>query len=417
MPANRLNLEDFPNSAYAHELRRGLGDLRFGEPLEAEYRVAHVQRVRPRVRIWYSMNVVLSVLFTADQVRRDGVWNVLSLAHLGLLVPCTAALVWLVWSRYYERWYLPASRVLGTSFNVLVAAFVAVALAREDGQQLGSLTVILIGAFFFSGLMFRQALLTAAMILIAFAAAAMAASLDTAALVKGMVILMATSGIAAIIYRDVEQAYRRNFLEDALISELVTRDGLSGLMNRRAFDEHLQRVWQQALRDQRSVALFIIDIDHFKRHNDEWGHQAGDLALRNVAQAIQGFAHRPLDLAARYGGEEFALILYDMPLLIVHELAERLREAVQNLHITPREVREVREAAATQKAAAITVSVGVGLGVPSIGRTPQGLVQLADEALYEAKQAGRNRIVVRDADAYKMLDTGVFNSRDIRPRR
>ena len=410
MPTNHLNLEDFPNSAYAHELRDGLAGLRFKDTLEAEYRVAHLRRVRLRVRIWYSLNVVLSVLFTADQVRRDGV-NALSLAHLGLLVPCTVGLVWLAWSRHYERWYLPASRVLVTTFNVLVAAFVAVALAHEREEQLASLTVILVGAFFFTGLMYRQALLTAAMILIAFAAAAMAVSLDIAELIKGMVILSITSGIAAIVYRDMEHTYRKNFLEAALIGELVARDGLSGLMNRRAFDEHLLRVWQQALRDQRSIAVLIIDIDHFKRHNDEWGHQAGDLALRRVAQVMQGFARRPLDLAARYGGEEFAVILYDMPVQLVHELAERLREAVQNLHTAP-------EAAGAQNGAALTVSVGLGLAVPSIGRTPQGLVQLADEALYEAKQAGRNRVVVKGADAYKLLDTGAFNTpRNIRARR
>jgi len=278
MPTNQLNLDDFPNSDYAHELRRGLADLRFGDALESEYRVAHLRRVRLRVRSWYSLNVVLAVLLAADQVRRNGVWNTLSLAHIGALVPCTAALVWLAWSRYYERWYLPASRVLVTSFNVLIAVFVAIALTSEREEQLASLTVILVGAFFFTGLMFRQALLTAGMILIAFAGAGVAAGLETAMLLKGMVILTITSGIAAIVYWDVEHAYRRNFLEDALISELVPRDGLSGLMNRRSFDEHLLWVWQHALRDQRSIAVLIIDIDHFKRHNDEWGHQAGDLA-------------------------------------------------------------------------------------------------------------------------------------------
>jgi diguanylate cyclase (GGDEF)-like protein len=411
MPNNHLNLEDFPDSPHAHELRRGLMDLRFEETLEAEYRVAHLRRVRQRVRIWYSLNLVLSVLFTADQVRRFGAWNPLSLTHICALVPCALALVWLAWSRHYDRWYLPASRVLATGFNVLVAAFVAFALVRERAEQLASLTVILMGAFFFTGLMFRQAVLTAAVLLIAFATAAVAVGLNGAVLLKCMIVLSITSGLAAIIYRDAEQAYRRSFLEGALINELVARDGLSGLMNRRAFDEHLLRVWQQALRDQRAIAVLIIDIDHFKRHNDEWGHQAGDTALRSVAQAIQGFARRPFDLAARYGGEEFAVILYDMPLVRLHEMAERLRAAVQSLPINPRK-------SAAQSAAEVTVSIGVGLAVPSIGRTAQGVVQLADEALYEAKQAGRNRVVVKGTDAYKLLDTGIFNMpRETRTRR
>jgi len=201
----------------------------------------------------------------------------------------------------------------------------------------------------------------------------------------------------------VEQSHRRNFLEDALIGELVARDGLSGLMNRRAFDEHLLRVWQHALRDQRSIAVFMIDIDHFKRYNDTFGHQAGDVALRCVADVIQGFARRPLDIAARYGGEEFAMVLYDLAVPHIQNIADRLREAVQNLALN----REAGESAG----ATVTVSVGVGLVSPTIGRTPQGALQLADEALYEAKRAGRNRVVMKGMEVYKLLVTGAFEPR------
>ena len=404
MPTNRLNLEDFPDSAYAHELRRGLAHLRFEAPLEAEYTVAHLQRVRLRVRIWFSVTVVLAVLFTADQVRRAGLWNLISLVHMGVLVPCTVALVWLAWSRQYERFYLPAARVLVPIFGALIAAFIALAITDGRDEQLADLTVNLVAVFFFAGLMFRQAIFTSAIMCIAFAAAALAVSLPHAMLLKSMVIITLTSVIAAIVYRDVEQSYRRNFLEDALIGELVARDGLSGLMNRRAFDEHLLRVWQHALRDQRSIAVLMIDIDHFKQYNDDFGHQAGDLALRSVARIIQGFARRPLDLAARYGGEEFAVILYDLALPHVQEMAESLRESVQNLQIKLHEA----EAATGRE---ITVSVGVGLAAPVIGRTPQGAVQLADEALYEAKQAGRNRVVVKGTEAYMLLNTGAFTTR------
>ena len=243
--------------------------------------------------------------------------------------------------------------------------------------------------------MFRQALLVSVVMVIAFAGSALLAGVSQPLLLKSMVIMTLTAVIAAIVYRDVEQSYRRNFLEGALIAELVARDGLSGLMNRRAFDEHLGRVWQHALRDGRPIAVLMIDIDLFKRYNDELGHQAGDLALRSVAQVVQAFARRPLDLAARYGGEEFAVILYDLALPPVQDVAERLRAGVEELQLEPR----------------ITVSVGVGLASPNIGRTPQGAVQLADEALYEAKLAGRNRVVVKGSDAYQMLETGKFKGR------
>jgi diguanylate cyclase (GGDEF)-like protein len=396
MPTSRLNLDDFPDSAYAHELRRGLARLRFEAPLEAEYTTAHLERVRLRVRIWFSVTIVLSILFTIGQVRRDGVWNPNSIAHLSMLLPCTIALVWLAWSPRYERFYLPSARVLVTLFGALIAAFIAIAVVQGREEELAALTVNLVAVFFFAGLMFRQAILTSAVMIVTFAAVALAAGLPHGLLLKSLVILSLTSVIAALVYWDVEQSYRRNFLEDALISELVARDSLSGLMNRRAFDEHLLRVWQHAQRDQRLIAVLMIDIDYFKQYNDEFGHQDGDLALRTVAAVIQGFARRPLDLAARYGGEEFAVILYDLALSYVEDTAERLRESVQASAGLRRQV---------------TVSVGVGVAAPVIGRTPQGAVQLADEALYEAKQAGRNQIVVKGTDAYLLLDTGAFTSR------
>jgi diguanylate cyclase (GGDEF)-like protein len=396
MPTSKLNLDDFPDSAYANELRRGLARLRFEAPLEAEYRTAHLERVRLRVRIWFSVTMVLSILFTIDQVRRDGVWNPNSIAHLSVLLPCTVALVWLAWSPGYERFFLPASKVLVTLFGALIAAFIAIAVAQGREEQLAALTVNLVAVFFFAGLMFRQAILTSAVMIVTFTAAALAAGLPNALLLKSLVMMSLTSVIAALVYWDVEQSYRRNFLEDALISELVARDSLSGLMNRRAFDEHLLRVWQHAQRDQRLIAVLMIDVDYFKQYNDDFGHQDGDFALRSVARIIQGFARRPLDLAARYGGEEFAVILYDLALPYVEDTAERLRASVQADAGLRRQV---------------TVSVGVGVAAPIVGRTPQGAVQLADEALYEAKQASRNRIVVKGTEAYLLLDTGAFTSR------
>jgi diguanylate cyclase (GGDEF)-like protein len=400
MPPSRPRPEDFPNSPYAHELSRAALNLSFEAPLEAEYIASHLQRVRRRLRVWFSLSAFLAVGFAVAHVRREGIWSPASLAHVTLLIPCVFTLLWLTWSRQYQRYYVPASRVLVTIFNALIAIFIARALGNGRYEELSALTVNLIAVFFFTGLMFRQALLTSAITFIAFAGTAYAVGLESVVFLKSMVILSLTGIIAAIIYRDVEQAYRINFLEGALLAELVAHDGLTGLMNRRAFDEHLLRVWQHALRDQRSIAVLMVDIDHFKTYNDNFGHQAGDMALREVAAVIHGFARRPLDLAARYGGEEFAVILYDLALPHVQDTAERLRESIQKLQVQP----------GGAGSAEVTVSVGVGLAVPSMGRTPQGLVQLADEALYEAKRAGRNRVVCKGAQAYMLLETGTFET-------
>jgi diguanylate cyclase (GGDEF)-like protein len=232
----------------------------------------------------------------------------------------------------------------------------------------------------------------------AFAAGAYAVDLPMALCIKSIAIMVLATGMAAIVYRDVEQAYRRNFLESALIGELVVRDGLSGLMNRRAFDEHLRFVCQQAIREQRSVALFMVDVDHFKTYNDHWGHPAGDRALRGVAAVIQCLARRPLDLAARFGGDEFAIILYDLEFSHAQYLAERLRESVQNL----------AHGAETTRRSEVTVSVGVGFAVPSLCHDIDGVLQLADEALYEAKAGGRNRVIAKGAQPHVFLNTGEF---------
>jgi diguanylate cyclase (GGDEF)-like protein len=401
----RLNLDDFPDSAYADELRRGLRFLRFKPPLESEYEGVHLRRVRSRVRIWMSLTLILAILFTTEQIHRTGPWNVLSVAHWALLVPCTVCLAWLAWDGNYERLYLRAAPGLVMLFGALLGGFIALGLDMGREEQLAAFAVNMVAVFFFTGLMFRQALLIAVVMLLWFGITAVAVHLAPALLLKSMVISLLATATAAVVYREIEQSYRRNFLEDALIGDLVARDSLSGLMNRRAFDEHLLRVWQHAARDQRVIAVIMIDVDHFKQYNDAHGHQAGDTALRSVGKTLAGFGRRPLDLVARYGGEEFALILYDLAPVHIQDIADRLREAVQNLRIRPPGAGE------PEGKPEITVSVGVGLAVPTMGRTPQGAVQLADEALYEAKRAGRNRVVLKGMDAYNLLDTGAFRGR------
>jgi diguanylate cyclase (GGDEF)-like protein len=195
--------------------------------------------------------------------------------------------------------------------------------------------------------------------------------------------------------------YRKAFLERGLIADLAARDGLTGLKNRRAFDEHLIRSWQQALRDRKTLAVMLIDVDAFKKFNDRYGHKAGDIALQRIAGVVHSIAKRALDLAARYGGEELAVILYDVPRESAAQLAEAMRIAVMNLGIehldgTPLNV--------------VSISIGVGIVRPTLARSPDGAVQLADEALYAAKRNGRNRVELFESE-YDALSTGTFRTR------
>jgi diguanylate cyclase (GGDEF)-like protein len=220
-------------------------------------------------------------------------------------------------------------------------------------------------------------------------------------LLKCMTVLMITSTLVTIVYHDVEKSGRREFLEHALLGQLLTRDSLSGLMNRRAFDDHLRRVWLHALRQRCSLAVCMIDVDHFKHYNDAFGHQAGDLALTRIGSLIQEFVRRPLDLAARYGGEEFSVILCDISPEHLADFTERLRHKIQTARIT-------QNTASNGVESGLTVSIGAAIVSPSVDRTPEGAVQLADEALYEAKRSGRNRVVIKGGDEYRLLNTGDF---------
>src|SRR6202020_2486667 len=131
----------------------------------------------------------------------------------------------------------------------------------------------------------------------------------------------------------LERSVRALYLENRRIGEMASRDGLTGLKNRRAFDEHLRRVWQLALRERRARAVMLIDVDFFKAFNDGLGHQAGDAALQSIANVVAETARRPLDLAARYGGEELAIILFDVTREYVTETAERVQSMVEELGI------------------------------------------------------------------------------------
>lgn len=168
------------------------------------------------------------------------------------------------------------------------------------------------------------------------------------------------------------------------LEALAHSDPLTGLANRRRFDESLEKAWERMARDGEPIAVVAIDIDHFKLYNDNYGHPAGDRCLREVAQALAIAALRPEDLAARCGGEEFAVLLPGLPPEHLSVVAEIVRTQVFD---------RMLERADTPLGR-VTVSVGAALVYPSAGGSPESLRVAADRALYEAKNGGRNRSVV-----------------------
>jgi diguanylate cyclase (GGDEF)-like protein len=216
----------------------------------------------------------------------------------------------------------------------------------------------------------------------------------------GLYLLIMLIG-CAVAARRVETGFRERFLERYLIQELAQRDALTGAQNRRSFDEHLSRIWSEAAQQHRSVAIVLIDVDHFKAYNDRYGHLAGDDALRAVAHAVQNLIHSPGDILGRYGGEEFAAILRGVDGEGAKLIAERMRRAVMDLGIEHR---------SSPTCESLTISVGVAAIEPSLARDCRGALQLADQALYQAKVKGRNGVELLDQSEYRLLTTGVFRA-------
>lgn len=394
-----IDLSQFPDSSCAEELHAGASRLNFAPPLEAAFRQHHLSRVRVRTRAWGVVTAVFALTFTILQVSAEGPLHPVSLLDLFLL-PFSLLVAWLPWSRFYLSHYLQVARFATPVASALTAPFSALAAAMGQYEVLILFALQIVGVFQFTGLLFRVALFTCVSMVLGFAVGTVI-WLPPEAAIKYVFTMSLATLIGAVAVRDSEIVARTQFLEDRLLRELLERDPLTGLKNRRSFDEHLQRIWMQAQRDNRTVAVLMVDADDFKTYNDTYGHQAGDEVLRRIGGVLREFGRRPLDLAARYGGEEFALIMNDVTVEHAGKVAEQLRAAVAGLGIAH---------VAARAAANVTLSVGVAVGKPVLGRTPHGLVQLADEALYEAKAAGRNRIVVRGQDAYNSLDSGVFHA-------
>jgi diguanylate cyclase (GGDEF)-like protein len=169
---------------------------------------------------------------------------------------------------------------------------------------------------------------------------------------------------------------------NAQLEALSFVDSLTGIANRRAFDQSLDGEWRRAVRSKQPLSLLMLDIDYFKSFNDAYGHQAGDKCLSAVAGALGGLARRAGDRVARYGGEEFAALLPATDASGALAIAERMRAAVEALNLPNRAGEDGR----------VTISVGRATVESTDGLSPETLVATADAALYDAKRSGRNRV-------------------------
>jgi diguanylate cyclase (GGDEF)-like protein len=390
-------------SAYAVQLRDGFPYLRFRTDMEAAFRRERLldQLGQLRKNIWL-VSGLFAVFGLMSQMVAPPAHRVLIVAlHFCFLFPLAGGMLALT---LHRRPYQMYARVAPT-LAVLMGAGLAVAdtIASLDGVDLlySDLLVFSIYVYFLLGFLFYEALLVNALIAaIGFLVATIAGVPESIALHHALLSLVSMVIGAAITYA-VEAEVRHGYLlRHKMQQQLDTadRDSLTGIYNRRAFDETLSRDWAQAQREAVPMALILVDIDFFKPYNDRNGHQKGDACLQSVAEALARAARRALDTTARYGGEEFAVILYNPTREYLGEITQTIHDNVKALAITN---------GGSSVSEMLTVSIGVGFVVPTVERSKEGLLQLADEALYKAKCEGRNTTRFGE-NAYESLKTGVF---------
>lgn len=396
---DQRNRDPLHASPVARQLQRGFPWLRFEAGLEAAFRQAQYEQGLVQLRLNLVLALALVLAFIAmDRAVLPQLDRLVAILRFAVLLPAIAGCLAVTFLPRGRRWFHPVVGALAPVAMIAIVALVLTAGAANATTLFPVLVLATIFLYYLMGLSFYGAVRTN---LVGFAAFLVGASLVDIPVqhtsYQAMVLFFANLVGATVAY-NLESARRISWLEASLLSEMADRDGLTGTFNRRRLDGHLQRAWQQGIRDRQPMALLMIDIDCFKPYNDRYGHQAGDEALKAVAGVLARAARRPLDFVARYGGEEFLIVLYDTSREYAAGLAQQILQDVRLLRIPH---------AASTASGLLTVSIGVAYVIPASGRSVDGFVQLADEALYAAKHAGRDRVHVMEAE-YQQLQTGSF---------
>ncbi|MES2297904.1 MAG: diguanylate cyclase [Pseudomonadota bacterium] len=379
-------LSNTSESPYREAVERGYRALRFEDSLERKFEIFYTEAHLERVRLAGFLGIVLFAFFVfidlATLPARVSMWTVA--IRLGLVIPTYIAALTITyrvqWRAHLRTAVLVASIVTGLGTVAVIGA------ALRQGFQIPYEGILLVALFIYLivCLQWWRALVTNMLTLFAFIVMELMYQTDPQARLYQIIFMLAANAVGAYGGYFLEYSTRTTYLVNALLHDLAEHDGLTGLYNRRTLNNHLDRVWRQAVRDGRELAAAMIDIDFFKRYNDRYGHGQGDVALKAVAHAAGGQARRPLDLAARYGGEEFVIVWFHPIENELPNMGENLLKAVAALAM-PHE---------TSESGTLSISVGIAMMRPVPGQSPAELLDTADMALYQAKERGRNRVVI-----------------------
>lgn len=382
------------------ERRPGAFRLRFGQFVEGEFRRVYAESNYPKTRpilVFGAAAIFMALIFA---VMHDNLSWQTAAFMLGVLLPTLMAALVMSYKEGSHGSYQILLALTALWIGLVCTSITVRASLGGAPYYFGAEVAWIFLVWLVLGLHFWNAALIAVTISTIYAWGMLTWQFPLAEVIFSGLTLLAVNVIGAYCCFKLESAVRRAFLESRMLNDLAERDGLTGLYNRRRYDKDVERLWRQSRRDQSQLTLLLVDIDHFKGFNDLYGHQAGDDALKRVAEVIAMCAQRPLDFAARFGGEEFALVLYGPAQDFGREIPEMLRRSVEELKVPHAE---------STTSAWLTVSVGVAIVSPGNERSLAGAIQLADEALYQAKEEGRNRVVVKESKSAH-IQTGRFRA-------
>lgn len=376
-------------SLYARELSGGFPALRFQQPLEREFRAHYLGQNAPRLRVTLMLGLalistwaVLEWRLSPEDLRLRSLVILLGVVSPVLLLGVLATYPGLL--ARYVGWLVG---IAGATLSAGALTLAWMSLSASPALSISTLVTTTGFVYLMLGLRLSVALWLALPLTLGYLLFGLAHELSAQRFAYELTMLAFVNVSGAYGSYRLEHAARTSFLEREIVNILAGSDALTGIPNRRMFNTHLQRVWRQAMRESRGVAVAIIEVDHFQDYVGRYGQQAADMTFRRVAHTVMGCARRPLDFAARFSAEEFSMVLYDPDRACVEELGGRVRDRIALLDIP-------HEASPTSQR--LTVSMGMAILAPGGKDDPKGLLELADRALNEAKQAGRNAVVVKD---------------------
>jgi diguanylate cyclase (GGDEF)-like protein len=384
----------------AEQRRTGLSRLRFTRFVEEEFRQHYAALNYPKVRPLLVLATLAVIVVTVFGIARNDISAVTATFGLAVMIPLLTAA--LLASYQPERHYLYQPLLTGSvlCIGLIVTSVTLRASLHGTPFYFAAEVAWIFIVWLILGLLFWYAAGAAMTISAAYVWGLVHWNFGYQEALFSTVMLFGVNAIGALCCFQYEVTTRQAFRDTGILEDMAERDGLTGLYNRRAYNHYMERIWRQSRREQGQLTIMMIDIDNFKAYNDLYGHQAGDDALKRVAEVIAMGAQRPLDFAARFGGEEFALVLYCPANEFGRDLPEHIRHKVEALAIAHAE---------SSASSLLTVSIGVSIVTPGAERSLAGAIQMADEALYQAKEEGRNRVVVKES-RLTHITTGRFRA-------